>query len=274
MAEQAFIRVNMGEVERLLPSYLSEVARKQVPFATALALTRVAKESKETLRQEMTKRFDRPTPFTLNSVFHKAADKRKAPISALVWLKDFAGKGTPAAQYLLPQIYGLQRGYKRFERLLHSRGILPTGRYVVPGQYAELDKYGNIKGSLITKILTALQAQTDQYQNESSRSFGRKAKKNPRYGGYTVFRPGNGRTGKPRGVYQVSRFAFGDSLRPVLVFARKRPSYRVRLPFIDIVTRNLPVRFEREFGPALAQALETAGKKSAKRFDPMPVARR
>ena len=44
--------------------YLNRVQRKQVPFATALALTRTAQDVAKAETAQISKKLDRPTPFT------------------------------------------------------------------------------------------------------------------------------------------------------------------------------------------------------------------
>lgn len=92
----------------------------ELSFATSKALNLKAKEVKAEVRKEMPGVFDRPTLFTLNSVFMWLATKKY--LSAEVCLKDFAPKGTPAVDYLVPQVYGGPRRKKRSERWLQCRG--------------------------------------------------------------------------------------------------------------------------------------------------------
>lgn len=260
------LRVDLREMTEKLPAFLTDVAEKQVRFATAVALTRVASQAKRDLRDEMPRVFDRPTPYTLNSLFMKAATKKT--LQAIVWLKDFAPKGNPAAEYLLPQIYGGPRKDKRSELLLRRAGILPPGRFITPAEFTPIDAYGNIRKGFMTKVLSQLRAQTDPYQNETARS---RARKKSRSGGLSYFLPDTKRSGQARAIYERVDFAFGSALRPVLAFARKRPTYEPRYRFIEIATKNTETRFRAEFDPALQQALATASQKSASSFRSMPV---
>jgi hypothetical protein len=145
-----------------LTGTLTRAQKEQLPFAIALALTETGKDVKDAAVAEMTRVFDRPTPFTLNSLFLKAATKQR--LQAIVWFKDFAPKGTPAAEYLAPEIYGGGRRDKRSERLLQARGLMPRGWRLVPGVGLKLDQYGNISRADMVKILSALNAQNDPYQ--------------------------------------------------------------------------------------------------------------
>ena len=122
---------------------LDDVQRKQLPFATSLAINRTAQRVKAAEEAEVKRVFDRPTSRTTRGLFMQSGSKAKP--EARVFLKDNqAGSGTPAAKFLLPQIEAGGRDQKRFEVALKAVGILKAGWYVVPGDHAEIDAYGNI----------------------------------------------------------------------------------------------------------------------------------
>ena len=77
---------------------MSAIQTKQLPFALATALTMTAGRVGLDWQDEMRKRLDRPTPFTVNSVDVKAA--RKSNLVATVRIKDIA------AAYLEPFVEG------------------------------------------------------------------------------------------------------------------------------------------------------------------------
>lgn len=79
-------------------SWLKSIPEKQIPFAMSKAINETAKEVKADLVNEIKKVFDRPTSYTLNSVFIKPATKRD--LTAIVGLKEWGGKGTPASKEL------------------------------------------------------------------------------------------------------------------------------------------------------------------------------
>jgi len=79
--------------------------KRQIPFATAIAITQITKQVKEDEEKEIVRVFDRPTRFTRNSIFMQRATKMD--LTAQVWLKDLA---SPRFQhYLEPQIDGGSR---------------------------------------------------------------------------------------------------------------------------------------------------------------------
>lgn len=228
---------------------LNSAARKQVPFALARALTDTGREVKTSEVREMKNVFDRPTPWTLNSLFLKPA--RKDDLEAVVWLRDFAPKGTPATKYLTPQIFGGERNFKRSEKLLQARGLLPAGYWVVPGSGVRKDRYGNIGRGQMQKILSNLRAQFDTLQNTPDRS-GLRATANPSGGDYFVGRPGGGRL--PLGVWQRLR----TKIKPVLIFTRDKPTYSKTLDFYGVADAVSDRVMVRNFNRRLDDALRTA----------------
>lgn len=149
-------------------------AEKQMPFALARALTFTARDVKSAEEEEITGRFDRPTPFTRKSVFMQTATKQR--LQARVWLKD----GDRPEHYLLPQIEGGPRPRKRFEDILVRAGYMMANERAVPGSGAVLDQYGNMSRGQIVKILSQLRANSalgfDANATDSKRSRKKRAK--------------------------------------------------------------------------------------------------
>lgn len=225
-----------GSVKPLLDDLSRK--NKQLRFATAVALTKTAVEVRKDLQDEMRRVFDRPTNFTINSMYVKPATK--VTLEAHVGHKDFAAKGTPAGKYLQPQIVGGGRSYKRGETLLRDRGLLPAGMYAVPGQGAKLDRFGNINRGQLQQVLSNLGAQFDQYQNTP------RAKKHlKRYFVATI-------NGTP-GIWE--RLQHG--VRPFMVFVRA-PTYRKRYDFFGVAERSAQRHLPRQADLALRRAMATA----------------
>ncbi len=240
-----------------LPELQRALARagNQLPFATALALTRTAEVVKLEERNEMRRVFRSPTPYTLNSLFLKPATKSK--LEAWVWVKDESYKGTPATKYLLPQIQGGGRNVKRFERLMQARGYMAVNEYVVPGQGAQLDAYGNLNRGQLQRILAQLQASFDPLQRETATSRKRKARRRTRGGRYFIGgSPGRGQH-LARGVWERLTTGFGSSVRPVLLFVRQ-PRYAPRFKFFELAERVGNDQLPYQMGLAVDFALRTA----------------
>ncbi len=239
-----------GMRERL--QTLDRLEREQLPFAAALSLTATAKEVKATLVEEMSSVFDRPTRWTLNSVFIEPATK--ARMEARVWLKDQdpGSGGSAAAEYLSPQIYGGPRDYKGTEKMLYRRGALSSGQYVLPGDKLQLDAHGNIGRGRLTKILSGAGLFSEEGYDANATNSARSMRKgNRRY-----FLIKKGRTA----IGIAERLSRGkgsrNNIRMVLVFAR-RPAYSKLFDFFGTAERvaqdALPIEFEK----ALARALAT-----------------
>lgn len=241
------VRSNIAETI----SKLKNLQRDQLPYAIAVAVTRTAQVAKKALTSEMLYAFDRPTPYTMGSLFLSPATKR-LPV-AKVWLKDDAGKGTPASKYLLAEITGGGRRYKRFELALAATGLLPVGMYAVPGSAAQLDQYGNMSRSQITQILSALRAaetRSGYLANRTARSVRRNGKRQAQY---FVGKPGHA----PLGIWQRIGFGFGSAVKPVAIFT-KAPQYKQRYRFQDIADQVVRDEFPRLFSEAYQQAVSTA----------------
>jgi hypothetical protein len=228
--------------------------QRQIPFVIASALTKTAVKVKPEIRKEMQRVFDRPTPFTLNSIFVKPANKKDENPTARVWIKDsqsaaldtrqFTG-GTPAAEYLLPQIIGGTRQLKRFELRLARAGLLPPGMFVVPSKGAKLDRYGNADLGQLVAILSKLGTISEAIASKSNQR-----KRNLKYSQAKYF-VSRGDRGLKRGIFQ--RLGRGK-VTAVYLFV-DRVTYRRIFEFDrvarDVALQLLPGEFEAAIDAAL-----------------------
>lgn len=232
--------------------------QKQVAFATAKAITKTAQQTREAEYAEMKRVFDRPTGYTLNSLYVKPATK--ATLEGRVWLKDDVFKGTPAAKYLLPQITGGMRKHKRFERALIQSGIMPAQYYAVPGSAAPLDAYGNLTAPFIVKLLSYLRAFGESGYKANMTDIGR-ARTNKamskRIGGDAAYFVLHDAQRKPVGIFQRIRFAAGSAIKPIVIFV-KQPQYSLRFNFEQVAQRTIDQVFVPNLEVALNEALNTA----------------
>lgn len=117
---QLSVKADIKQVTR----YLTNVQKKQVPFAAAGALTDTAFAARKAERAQIVKKLDRPKPFTVNGFRVKKASKTRLISSVfvtdLVW------------DYLRWQVQGGARK--------------PKKRFIPIAVGALLDRYGNIKG--------------------------------------------------------------------------------------------------------------------------------
>lgn len=214
----------------------------QIPKALAQTITFTAERVQRDLVDAMQSAFDRPTRFTLNSVRKTTATPTK--LYAQVFLKDEVSQGTPAAKYLQPQIQGGSRRHKGVERNLRNRGFITNSQYMVPGDDAPLNTFGNLTGGQVTKALSNIQAHWDSSQNTASPAARKRQK---RSGRQYFWMPEAGifwRQGK-------------SGLRSFMVVAGK-PSYRKRFDFYGVSERSaakhLPEQMQRSIDRVLRQS--------------------
>jgi hypothetical protein len=220
---------------------------EQIPFATALALTKAAQIARDKLSEMTTTVFDRPTPYTRNAFYVRPATKKN--LVASVGIKDFAPKGTPAAKYLRSQIEGGDgRNTKRMERALQSKGLMPQGSYAVPGAQAPLDAYGNVPASFIVRMLSDLQAFGEQGYSANRKGDRRGAKRSNYF-----FVPRRGSSLKP-GIYWHMP---GGMLGVVFRFV-SQVAYRKRFDFYEAGRKIAVDAFDEQFRLAWLKALATA----------------
>lgn len=244
------LRSNAAEIA----SRFRDMARKQTNFAVARALSRTAVAVKEAQIREMRDVFDRPTRYTLNSVYVKSATTQD--LTARVWLKDDTSKGTPANKFLGPQIAGGQRGLKRFEKALRSKGYLPSGMIAVPGSGAKLDAYGNMDRGQIVQMLSYLNAFGQQGYRANMNTKQRKSFRNRKSSAYFVGRPADGKL--PLGVWQRISTSNVNVIKPILLFVNAPHYESNRFDFFYVAEITVKKTFASELKAALVHAWATA----------------
>lgn len=251
MAVTFSVKSNVAEITTTLGAQ-----KRAVSFAVIKALTRTASAARVAVQVEMRKVFDRPTPYTLNSIFVSSAT-RANPV-ARVWIKDDrAGSGTPATKYLLPQIEGGTRNRRASERRFEAVGVLPRGWFIVPGARAKRDQFGNWSNGELKQVLSWFQAAqpTSGYSanlTPERRKRLKKGTKKRRGFEYFAVRPGEkaARWLRP-GIYRKTKFGFGGAIEPIAIFVQ-RVTYRQRLDFYGVVQRTA----EQQFPLSLARAID------------------
>jgi hypothetical protein len=201
---------------------------KQIEFAGVVALTKTAQQIKIDEVSSMKESFDRPTPFTLNSLALRPATKQRPEAEVFTKL----GFGSvPAGRYLNPEVEGGKRSMKSHERKL--------GSFTAPSRSARLDRYGNFPAPTYLKILSQLRLAGDQSATDSRRS---KRKRS----GEAFFKQGNI-------IFSRKK----DDITPVLILTES-PDYSKRFPFYDTAQSTADRVLEIEFDKALARAFATA----------------
>ena len=229
------IRNTTGSIADVIAS-MKDIPARVVPYAASTALTRTAKiAATKDLPDAMRAVFDRPTPFTLNSLFVKASTKET--LTARVMVKDTASRGVVPEKFLFPEVSGGGRNEKGFEKALRYGGWLKSGQRAIPGDDMPRDSYGNVSGPAIRNILATLE-----------KPGGGRAAKGKRKGRFKdgIFA---GVIGKTSGIWQ--RDARG--LKPLFIFTSKAPLYRARLDFDGIALNAANTHFKTEFKRAFEE---------------------
>lgn len=160
--------------------------------------------------------FSNPTPYTKRAFYVKKATRGN--LVATVERK----RGQRGKHYLEVQQKGGPRPLTGLERLLVRRlkysGIIGA---VVPTKGLRRNRYGNIPGGTLNRILSNVQAQGDRANNTTANS--RKRSTARRRAEYFVPRDGSKLSA---GVYERR----GKKIRKVLAFSDAAPRYAARFP--------------------------------------------
>lgn len=226
-----------------------DIPARVIPYAANGALNIIGKRGRDDIKAEMPRVFDRPNSWTVNSI--RVKESTRETLTVRISVKDDApNNGTRPEDYLLPNVFGGGRKEKRFERNLRYAGILREGWRAMPGEGAKLDAFGNLPRGEIQRILTALKASFDPYQNRSTSARSRRNAKNAPYfvGGLDRIAMSGGeprvlRSSIAPGIYRRD----GRGVKPVLIFVRKPPQYRIRLPFERLLEERADADFATEF---------------------------
>ena len=116
---------------RALDRALSDAAQRQMPFATARALTRTARGASDVETQEIRRTFDNPIPFTQRGLYMRGASRSRP--EAEIGIKKIQ------AQYLGLQAEG---GLRR-----------PEGRAILIPVGARTNTYGNLPRRAVARLL-------------------------------------------------------------------------------------------------------------------------
>jgi hypothetical protein len=239
------MKMNAAMDTSMLESTLQGWEKTQLPFATAKALTQTGQKVKAAITASIQRSFDRPTPYTMNSVYLKPATKNS--LVAEVELKNWASKGAPPSVYLAPQVFGGDRQPKNSEKIMRRAGVLPAGMFWVPGSGATFNRYGNMSVGQIVQVISALKSfpETGYLANRSNRQ-GARGNKNA--GNIFVGKPAGGYL--PLGVYMRTK----SGLKPLMIFVNT-PHYSKLLPFYETAHVVYSTNFQELFNQALRDAL-------------------
>ncbi|WP_321865708.1 hypothetical protein [Paraburkholderia tropica] len=227
MAKQTAIDVSVDL--KALTKSLDKLKRDQLPFAISQTLTAVAKIAQAEERRAMPEVFDRPTPFTVNSVAVKGA--RKSNLESLVFIKDIA------AAYLEPYEFG------------GNHKLIGRGRtWLNPKDRTLLNQYGNFGKGALQRMESRPDVFVGTVKTKGGESIGGVWQRPEKT---KVVKRAGKRGVALRGVNTSSHLKllvrFGDAL-PV----------RRHLEFGDRALEVVDEHFAAEFDKAMARAISTA----------------
>lgn len=230
--------------------------QKQIPVVVSQAINNTANKVQTELKNSMKTSFDRPTPFTLNSLFLKPSTPRT--LTATVFVKD-PPRLSDKQHYLLPHITGSRRTYKRSEGALWHIGILPGSNAIVPGRFANKDSYGNMSPGQIVQILSYFKAfgQQGYRANITDKKKAKMWKGSKKKIGTAYFagRPGGGRL--PLGIYQRFNLGHGSAIKPVMIYTKHKPTYTKRWPFEEIGRRVCDQEFAKQINDSINRVINS-----------------
>lgn len=236
---------------RALLRDLDAVALKQIPFASAVALTRTAEAAERALIAEMASTFDNPSPYIVRrGTFIKSANKSN--LTAIVGIKNRDnGRGASPATYVKEHFFGGARNQKPFELALAGIGALPRGWKAIPGDGLKRDRYGSPDRKQLAEIIGALRSGMRSYKGRDKRMA---------LVGYFVVAPGS-KAARARhlrpGIYRRTQRGNAGALAPVFVFVQVA-AYSKTLDLRTIVERVANTEFARHFDREFAKAVSGA----------------
>jgi hypothetical protein len=204
-------------------------------------------------QQRMATDFDRPTPFTVNALKINYATKTK--LSGGVVFKEPA-RLSESQHYLYPNVFGVQRGFKKFEGALYAQGLIPPGHVAIPGKGLALDAYGNVPSSLYNQILSWFGAN----KKPTTTAVKEKKKRGTRktYGfEYVAIIKKTG--GLIPGIYKRSFTPFGTATSTMFIYVQQsKASYTQKYKFHETGKKIFNQYFKLTFDQKLDLAMRTA----------------
>jgi hypothetical protein len=223
------ITVDLKGLEEALRNF-----QDQIPFASAKALTELAKRVQQKQKDAIATVFDNPNAFTKNSTFYKSASK--TDLESKVGFKDTGYYGGQGGHYLTAQIIGGARETKRLERFLTGKGWLKNGELIVPSRDVRKDSYGNIQRKVLEDMIFGLQ-----------QGYNRRFE-------YNYFVPPRNHPKLAPGVWR-SEWSTGIII-PIVLFI-DRTQYAQKYNFFDIATQTVTDEFQQISADAVQLALDT-----------------
>ena len=211
--------------------------RKQIPFATMMALNDVAFDARSYTQKSLPRRLDRPTPAMVKSVQVQKAKKRK-----LVATVGFAGLGFKSSKWQESAAEIMKRHIKGGTRLAKGTPLrIPSDP---KGGGIKLNKYGNIGGKK-AKVAKMIGNNDQFFEGIPKGDFSAKDR------GIWERTPRNSKRKSNKKHLASGKIVQRIAYEPYA-------DYSPRYPFVKIVklavNKNYKKRFERAINKALASA--------------------
>lgn len=221
------MRISIKTNADQLSKAIDDKFKKQIPFATAVAINATARQVQNAERENMVNVLDRPRPFTLSGVTVKKTAS-KASQTAVIDVKPIT------ASYLEPyEIGGLNK--------LNSRALLKPVDI-------QLDEYGNLP----KRTLAKLKARKDIFIGEVKGVKGVWQK--------PYRRPKNQKRGQSRRKGKIDKLTnTTGKLKLLIKFSDAHPiANKNRLHWGDLAGKTVSKVYPVEFSKAITKALATA----------------
>lgn len=213
--------------------------------ALADALNHTANQARKALRVEMNDVFEQPSPWVLDSIFMQNATPQR--LESALWVKEnkVGGTGKGFDDWLAPQVFGGARLHKGSEKLLREAGILPAGRFIMPGAAARLDADGNISRGQVVQIISGLKA----FKGKSARLNATSSRRSRQKGNATAFFV------MYRGKTPIGVAERRDSQMGIVLAFVSQPRYRQRLRFHEVVEQVANAQLVPNVDKAIARVM-------------------
>lgn len=244
------IEIRVSDNLKEVTKGLDNLVTRQVPFATARALTRTGKDVANGLKSAFGNVFEGVSPFVANSPFSTIATKSR--LDVIVGVRDQnRGRASPA-DYVKEHFTGGRRGNKPMEKAMHALGAMPAGWLAIPAAGLKLDRNGNPNRKQVVEILGALKAGMRVFSGRGKQVQDVAYFVRPAMGAIAPqvrhLRPGiYRRTGAGKNARLVQMFAFVN-----------RADYTKVIDLPGLARAVVAARFNAHFAEALGHAVTTA----------------
>lgn len=249
MAQNMTVSVNLNGADTLLGA-----TPEAVIAAKIYSFTKTAVAVRDKQKEVIPTTFDGTVAWTRNAPFAVAATQFE-PNRAKAWLKDTPqAVGTPAGEYLKPQVAGGERPHTPWERLLIARDIMPPNYFAVIARSAPKDANGNINSAIYVAVRKQI-LEGAMARGELTQSGRVRRRQNAMSYAYFVHRVGGGGYSNSRlipGIYQ--RLFLAGRIRAIWNFTR-RPIYREKYGFHEIAYNVIDAVMIEKFDEELARRL-------------------